>query len=577
MIESLQRRINMATGKEPADLLVTNAKLVNVFTGEIAEECVAIGDDAVIGFGEREARETVDAEGRYLLPGFIDAHIHVESSMLSPARFAELVLPHGTTSVVADPHELVNVSGTAGIRYFLDCARTVPLNLFLALPSCVPATPFEDAGAILTAREMEPFMNDPQVVSIGEMMNFPGVLGCDPDVLEKIRLGAVYRKGVDGHSPGLLGKELDGYLTTGIANTHECGSAEEALANLRRGERVFLREGSAAKTLLTLLPAVTREIARRCAFCCDDRHAEELITQGHMDHILRKAVAFGIDPVMAVTMCTLNAAEALGLSRKGAIAPGRDADMVLVDDLRSFKVWKTFVGGKLVAEDGRLVAPCTQPDATALSETVRIAPLSLQDLEVRVPSGQARVIHLDAGSIVTRSLVQEVITDTEGRVACAANAGVCKIAVIERHRASGLVGTGLLANYGLKGGAIASSVAHDSHNIVVAGDSDTAMLAAVQELVNMQGGCILCIGDTVAASLPLPLAGLMSDDRPENVSARLAAMIRLAHEKLSIPAEMDPFMALSFIALPVIPELKLTARGLFDVNAFHFVSVDANE
>ncbi len=364
----MKHRIDMAAGNEPADVLIVNARVVDVFSGLVRQDAVAIGDGVFVGFGQREAREVVDAQGAYLLPGFIDAHIHLESSMVTPARFAEMALPHGTTSVVADPHELANVCGTAALRFLLASAQSLPLNIFLALPSCVPATPFEDSGAVLQAADLAPFMDDPHVASLGEMMNYPGVLHADPEVLDKIALSRSRGKPVDGHAPALLGRELDAYLCTGIANTHECTTAEEFQQNLMRGCRIFLRDGSAARNLPALAPLVTPGNCHRCAFCCDDRHASELLTAGHMDEVLRKAVALGMDPVTAVRLCTLNAAEAEGLRGKGAIAPGFDADCVLVDDLASFNVRMTFAGGKQIAAEGRMLAPLSDPPLDGLTD-----------------------------------------------------------------------------------------------------------------------------------------------------------------------------------------------------------------
>ncbi len=577
MLNLLQHRIAMAAGREPADLLITNVRFLDMFTGEIRREDVAIGTGVIVGFGPRKARETFDAEGKILLPGLIDAHIHIESTMLSPARFAELALPHGTTCVIADPHEIANVSGTEGIRYFLDCARSLPLDIRLAIPSCVPATPFEDAGAILRAEEIKSFLTEPETASLGEMMNFPGVLEGDRETLEKILAARAAGIGVDGHAPGVLGRGLDAYTVTGIGNTHECATKEDALENLARGAYVFIREGSAAKSLKKLLPCVTPHNTRRFALCTDDRHAEDLIREGHMDHILRLAVAEGLPPAQAVTMCTLNTAEAFRLKGKGAIAPGWDADLILVDDLQTFTVRRTWIGGKLAATDGYVIQPLKGPDASALLQSVRAAPLDPRDMELAIPSGKARVIRLSPGSLLTDSLICDIACDSKGYFAPEKNPGICQIAVIERHKASGKIGMGLLVGYGLQGGAIASTIAHDSHNIVVAGDSPSAMYAAVEELIRIRGGCTVCIGNQVVSSLPLPISGLMSEESPQNVSQTLANLNRLAHKSLHVPQDVDPFMTLSFMALPVIPSLKITARGLFDVENFQFTSVDAGD
>lgn len=574
--EALKALVDKAAGgRSPADLLIINAKVVDVFTGEIQETPVSIGNGKFLGFAHTEALRTVDAEGAYLLPGLIDAHIHIESSMASPARFAGLVLPRGTTSVVADPHEIANVHGMEGIRYMLENGRHLPLNVFITLPSCVPATPFEDAGATLSAEELEELIDDPKVSGIGEMMNFPGVVTGDYDVLSKILLGTSHGKVVDGHAPGLLGRELDAYLVSGISTTHECTTLEEMRENLRRGVYVLIREGSAAKNLKTLLPGVTPGNARRCAFCCDDRHAEDIVREGHMDNHLRLAVAMGMDPVQAVTMCTLNAAECFGLRGKGAIAPGRDADCILVDDLENFRVRKVFAAGRLVAQDGAMLLPLDDAAAGAPSHSVHMKPLPDDAFDLPITSGKARVIGLQAASLLTLNLVRDVRTDAAGLFQCALNPGLNKIAVIERHKATGLMGVGLIEGYGLQGGAVATTIAHDSHNIVVAGDNDADMLLAVRELAAMGGG-IVSVHKGKVRGLALPIAGLMTSADPLEVSETLKEMIEAAHVELAIPDAVEPFMSLSFMALPVIPELKLTARGLFNVNTFSFVGIEAD-
>ena len=575
-LEATENLVDMAAGRKPADLLICNARVVNVFTGEILETPVSVGDGKILGFAHTEARKTVDAGGRYLLPGLIDAHIHIESSMASPARFAELVLPCGTTTVIADPHEIANVHGMEGIRYILENGRHLPLNIYVSLPSCVPATPFEDSGATLGAENLEELIDDPRVSGIGEVMNFPGVVAADYDVLAKVQLGLVHGKTVDGHAPGLLGQNLDAYLVSGITTTHECSTLEEMEANLRRGSYVLIREGSAARNLAALVPGVTEANARRCAFCCDDRHTDDIVREGHMDNHLRLAVSLGMDPVRAVTLCTLNAAECFGLRNKGAIAPGRDADFILVDDLRDFRVHSVYAAGKLVAENGHMTVRLEEASAGAPSHSVHIAPLAQTALDIPVPTGKARVICIQPHSLLTPQAIRTVHTDGAGLFQCALNPGLVKLAVIERHKATGKIGLGLLEGYGLHGGAVATTIAHDSHNIVVAGDSDEAMRTVLDELVRLGGGIVM-LADGQLLSLPLPVAGLLSTEDPKKIAATLGDMLRVAHHTLHIPEDIEPFMALSFMALPVIPDLKLTARGLFSVNAFSFVDLTVNE
>ncbi len=572
----LKRMTDMAAGREPADLLIVNARVLDVFTGEIVESAVSVGGGRFLGFSGIPARETLDARGAWLLPGLIDAHIHIESSMASPSRFAELVMPRGTTTVIADPHEIANVLGQDIIRYMIESGRHLPLTIYVSLPSCVPATPFEDAGAVLDRAALEPFINDPSVSGIGEVMHFPGVIAGDPDMLSKILLGLHAGKTVDGHAPGVLGRDLDAYLVTGIRTAHECTTVEELQENLRRGCYVLIREGSAARNLAGLLPGISPAASRRCAFCSDDQHIGDILRRGHMDNHLRQAVQMGMDPVQAVTMCTLNAAECFGLHRKGAIAPGRDADFLLVEDLVDFRAWRVYARGRLVAENGQMLAkPDRSPEIgnSGPCGTMHVAPLDAAAFELRIPTGRARVIGVLPGAIATRHETRDVVTDARGLFHCAENPDLCKIAVVERHRATGRMGIGLLSGYGLRGGAVAASIAHDSHNIVVAGDNDADLLLAVRELIRMGGGVIMTRNGAVSARLPLPVAGLLTDEDPAETGRILAEMIARAHAELGIPADVDPFMTLSFMALPVIPELKLTARGLFDVRNFVFVDL----
>ncbi len=566
------RLVEVAAGREPADLLIRNAKVVDVFGGGILKTPVSVADGHFAGFGEVEAHETLDAQGRYLLPGLMDGHVHIESSMLTPDRFADLVVPCGTTTVIADPHELANVSGKQGLDYILEAAEKLPLDVRVMLPSCVPATPFEDAGATLLAKDLKPYMRHPRVAGLAEMMNFPGVICRDKNVCAKLDLALAEGKMIDGHAPGLAGRELDAYAAAGVRSDHECTSVDELRERLRRGMYVHLRQGSAARNLAALLPGVTTAGMRRCLFCTDDAHPETLVGEGHMNRHLRLAVAGGLDPVLAVIMATLNVAECYGLN-KGAIAPGREADFVLVQDLKDFAAHKVYVKGYLVAEKGRMLHETSFPVPAALTETVRPAPLDEHAFDLRIGSGRARVIGLTPGSLITRDLERSVQTDADSCFDPGLNPGLNLVAVVERHQGTGKIGLGILEGYLLKGGAVASTIAHDSHNIVVAGDSLADMRLAVSGLREQGGGLILCRDGAVAASLPLPVAGLMTSAPADEVNSALTAMTRMAHE-MGVPVDIDPFMALSFIPLPVIPDLKLTTRGLFDVRSFSFVPVE---
>ncbi len=566
---------DQAAGRLPADLLLENVRLVDVFSGVVAETSVSVGSGRILGFGPREARQTLDGAGRFLLPGLIDAHAHIESSMLCPARFAEVVLPRGTTTVVADPHEIANVKGLDGIRYMLESTRQLPLDVRIMLPSCVPALPGEDAGATLEAPDLAPLLADARVPGLGEMMNTPGVLAGDPAVLAKIADALACGKRVDGHSPGLSGRALDAYAAAGVATDHECTTVDEMLGRIRRGMYVLLREGSAAHDLANLLPGVTPENARRCLFCTDDRHVADILKRGHIDTHLRMAVAAGLDPLTAVRMATLNAAECYGLRGKGGIAPGWAADMILVDDLRDFNVRAVWAGGRLIAENGRMLAALPHQDPGKLRDSVRLAPLPPNPFALRVPSGRARVIRLVPHSLLTENKELDVRVTPEGFFRCELNPGLLKIAVLERHHATGKIGLGLLdANYGLRGGAIATTIAHDSHNIVVAGDNDADMELAVREVARLKGGIVMTADGAVLAALPLPIGGLMSDGTGLEVAEKLREMLALAKDYYRISDEADAFMTLSFLALPVIPHLKITPNGLFDVDGFERVAVE---
>ena len=556
--ESLAWRIRMARGLEPTDLCVEHVNVVDVFSRTLLRDIsVTAGDGVFLGFGPSglPARRRMDARGRFMLPGLMDAHLHLESTMLTPAEFARLVVPHGTAAVVADPHEIANVLGLAGLRYLLESSRDLPLDLRLALPSCVPCTPFEDSGAVLAAADLAPLMGHERVCALGEMMNYPG----------------------------LLQARLDAYYGTGVASDHECESPEEVVQRLARGMYVFVRHGSAARNLPALLRTVHVNNAHRCCFCTDDSSPADLLERGHMDEILRLAVAEGLDPLLAVGMATLNGCVFYDMRDRGGIAPGWAADFCLVDDLRGFRVREVFRAGRQVAQEGRLCVelPAAPPSSDVL-DTIHIAPLTQEALRLPVPSGRARVMGLTPQSLITRALILPVALD-RGCFDPQQNPGLAKIAVVERHKATGKVGVGILHGYlrpdAVFNGAIATSIAHDSHNIVVAGGNDRDMLAAVESLRAMGGGiCCLQRGRTLAAlPLPLPVAGLISPEPGREVAARKAALLATARRHFSLNPDLDPVMALSFMALPVIPELKLTARGLFDVQGFSFVPVDAEK
>lgn len=566
----VRRVVAAARGETPVDLLLANARLVNVLSGEIHETSVAVDDGVVVGFGDYEARHVDDLRGAYLCPGLIDAHVHLESSMVTVPEFARAVVPHGTTAVVADPHEIANVLGLDGVRYILDSSEGLPLAVFVMLPSCVPATHMETAGARLNAGDLRMILGHPRVIGLAEMMNFPGVINRIPDVLAKLTVAG--ERPVDGHSPGLTGRDLAAYAAAGIGSDHESTTASEAREKLRMGLHLMIREGSTAKNLDALIPLVTPLNARQCSLCTDDTHPGDLLSLGHMDHLVRRAIEHGIDPVTAVQMATINTARYFGLRRRGAVAPGYVADMAVVRDLRTFTVTRTYHRGIMVAENGAYCTPNSAGSPLSLRSTMNVD-WSATDLAIPAPEGPrheaaVRVIDVVVDQIVTRQTTERMPVRA-GMVWADPSRDILKIAVIERHLASGNVGRGFVRGFGLTRGALASSVAHDSHNIVVVGAEDDEMRAAASAVARMRGGQAVVACGEVLASVPLPIAGLMSHLPVEEVSRRVAAMTTAAHDLGSTLT--DPLMTLSFLALPVIPELKLTDRGLVDVNRFEIV------
>lgn len=559
----LPELLRAARGLTPVDLLLTNARVVNVFTGEVLESSVAVHAGHVVGFGDREARETIDLEGRHLAPGLIDGHVHLESSMVTPGEYARAVVPRGTTTVIADPHEIGNVCGAAGIDFILQGKAVSPLEIRVMLPSCVPATGMETSGARLDAADLLALFDREHVLGLGEVMDFPGVVNGDPGVLAK--LAAAGARPIDGHAPGLTGRDLHAYVTAGIGSDHECTRADEAVEKLRLGMHLMLREGSVTRDLEALLPAVTPRTLRRCLLVTDDREPEDLLHEGHMDFLVRKAVRLGLDPVAALTMATLNTAEYFGLARVGAVAPGYQADLIVLDDLRECRVDLVFKRGRLVAAQGQ---PRWErvPQATgALTASVNLAPVPPAAFRIPATGAQARVIELVPDQIVTRQLV-EPVTLQQGEVVADPSRDLLKLAVLERHHATGHVGLALVRGFGLQRGALASTVAHDSHNLVVVGADDASMHLAVQELARMQGGLVAVADGRVLARLPLPVGGLMSDRPLEEVRDAVQALHAAARSLGGVPPR--PFMSLAFLALPVVPSLKLTDLGLVDVEKF---------
>jgi adenine deaminase len=561
----LQEIVRYARGEEPVDLLLANARVVNVLSGEVLPGDVAIVRSRIVGLGDYEARETLDLEGAFVAPGLIDAHVHIESSLVPPAEFARAVVPRGTTTVVTDPHEIANVLGLDGIRFMFESAKHGPLSMYVMASSCVPATHMETNGAMLRSYDLSSFKADPWVLGLAEVMNFPGVVYGDPEVLEKLRTfeGMV----IDGHCPALSGKALSAYAAAGIQSDHECTSIEEAREKLRLGLTIFIREATNARNLKTLLPLVTPANHHRICFCTDDRQPADLLDDGQIDFMVRTAIAEGIDPVMALRMATWNPAQYFRLHDRGAVTPGRRADLIVFRDLQAPAPHLVFRGGQIVARDGAISAPRAEVEPYPLRHTMNVA-WERVDLRIPADGSRARVIGIIPDQLVTEALELEVPA-RDGLAVTDPERDLLKMAVIERHRSTGAVGKGFVRGLGLKRGALASSVAHDHHNLVVIGADDPSMLTAARRASELGGGMVVAEGDRVLAQLPLPIAGLMSDLPIEEVRDQLDAAIGAARELGS--TLHDPFMAMSFLALEVIPTLKLTDQGLVDVDRFEIV------
>ncbi len=559
--------ISVAKGETAADLVLANARVVNVFTGEVEAGNIAICGDRIAGVGDyHQGKEVLDIGGRYLAPGLINGHTHVESSLLDIPQYARAVVGRGTLAVVTDLHELANVCGLEGIRYVLDCARHLPLDIFLLAPSCVPATGLETSGASLDATDIRHLLRWRGVIGLGEVMNFPGVLHGDAGIMDKISLAQ--GKVIDGHAPGVTGKELTAYIAAGIHSDHESVSLEEAREKLRQGMYIMLREGSSEKNLDALLPLVTDKTYKRCLLVVDDRSCVDLLQDGDIDAVVRRAIHLGLDPVRAIQLATINPADYFRLNRLGAIAPGYMANLIVLGDLPRFQVDMVFYRGKPVAKEGEPLFPVYQTRSQGLRETVNIKPFPIEALKL-VPSGESElVIEVVPGQIITRKR-RERVKVSGGAIEPDTGRDILKLAVVERHRATGNIGLGLVSGFGLKRGALASSIAHDSHNIVAVGTGDEALFTAIMEVERLGGGMVATAGNRVLASLPLPIAGLLSDQPLETVAGKLGRLEQVARELGT--GLTSPFATLSFLALPVIPELRLTDRGLVDVNAFTLV------
>jgi len=563
---SLRELISVARGEAPADLLLKNTRIVNTFVGEIEQGDVAIYGDRIAGVGDYDkAKDIIDLQGRFLAPGLINGHTHIESSMLHPARYAQAVVPRGTLAVVTDLHEIANVCGSEGIRFVTDLARKLPLDMLFMAPSCVPATNLETSGARISSKEVKNILAHPKIIGLGEMMNFPGVIGGDEEVLKKI--SAAKGMVIDGHAPGLVGKELNAYLSAGILSDHESTTLEEGKEKLRRGMYLMIREGSSEKNLDALLPLVTDSTYKRCFFVVDDRSCFDLLREGDIDAVVRKAINRGLDPVRAMQMATINAAEYFRLHDRGGIGPGYIANLVTITDLAQLEIDMVFYKGRLVARQGKPLFPFP-PVTVELKDTVRIKSPTAQSLKI-APAGETySVIQIVPGQIATKKVVEKIQV-VNGVVVCDLERDILKLVVVERHKASGNIGVGLVKGFGLRKGALASSVAHDSHNIIAVGADDLDILKAIEEINRLQGGLVVCANLEILASLPLPIAGLLSPEPLDIVVSQYEIVERAAASLGNLPP--SPFAILSFLALPVIPELRLTDLGLVDVAQFKLI------
>ena len=561
---SMKDIIRCARGDLPADLLLTGGFILNVFTGDILPGNIAIKDGTIVGIGAYQSIEKVDIKGATAIPGFIDAHVHIESSMTGVDEFAQAILPHGTTSVIADPHEIANVLGTAGIRYMLDASAGLPLNVFFMLSSCVPATDMETSGARLTTDDLSSFIHEKRILGLAEMMNFPGVISADEEVLRKIQMARAARKPIDGHGPGLSGHNLNAYVAAGISSDHECTTPEEAREKLAAGMHIMVREGTAAKNLSSLLSVVDPVTYRRMMWCTDDRHPHDLLSEGHIDFIVRNAVRTGLDPVKAVQMATLNPAEYFGLSHLGAIAPGRQADILIVDNLKEFNMVQVYSRGQLVADGGRMLENARSQKPVQPPLVMKVDPDTV-DFSIPARGQSMRVIEIIPDQIITRSISSRARVK-DGMAISDPERDLLKVAVVDRYSGNGHLGLGFVKGLGLKKGAIASSIAHDAHNIILAGVDDRALSCALRTIVDIGGGLVATSNEHPLAVLPLPIGGLMSDEPIEKVCQHLDTLLQAVAQLGSTIG--NPFMILSFLALPVIPHLKITDYGLVDVDTF---------
>jgi len=561
-IEKKQKAIRIAKGDEIADLVLKNANYLNVFSNEFIRADIAISDGLIVGMGDYSGKVEFDLKGKLVVPGFIDSHIHLESSLVSPKEFAKAVVPHGTTTVITDPHEIANVMGTEGIDYMLQATEGLPIDVHFMLPSCVPATPLDESGATLDFKAIDRFYDNPKVLGLAEMMDFVGVINQDANDVSKILASQGHHKKIDGHAPNLSGKDLNAYITAGVYSDHECSTFENALEKLQKGQSIMIREGTAAHNLKALLPLLSERYNSRCMFATDDKHPGDLLNGGHIDFIIKESIKSGVDPIIALKAASYHAARYFLLNNKGAIAPGYLADLVVIDSIEDFNIEKVFKKGKLVF-DGKTLDfddPIIDPVLTKRSQkTFHVGKITKADFILTKPAG---VIGLINNEIITKNCGLADKVDVAK--------GILKIAVIERHHSTHHIGLGYVFGYGLKSGAIATSVSHDSHNIIVVGCTDADMLMAARRIIANNGGMVVVNEGKVLGEVALEIAGLMSNRPLKTVNDELENVKEQAYF-LGVSKGIDPLMTLSFLSLPVIPTLRITTKGIFDVMSQKFL------
>ena len=574
--DSLKRLIDVANGKKKAELVIKNGSIVDVCSGKVFKADLAIAEGYIAGFGEYEGEKEIDIEGKYISPGLMDAHIHIESSYCTPEEFGRMVVPHGTTTVIADPHEIVNVCGINGFHYMQNAAKNTCLSVKYMMPSCVPATSMVDAGCIILAKDMKEDIVSEAVPGLGEFMDYNAIIQNDDIALDKLVLARNHKKIIDGHSPNLFGKDLNAYVCGGIDTDHECSTLEEMEDRLSRGIYVQLRQGSACHNLEALIPGINEFNFRRCLLCSDDRQPKTIFEDGHLEYHLRTLVKAGISPVMAIAMATINVSDCYGLKDRGMIVPGKRADFVIFDDLKDFKVSSVYILGEEVAKDGNYLKELEKYDISGVSDTVHLDNFKKEMLQMCLKSDEVFAIEMIAGGVLSKKTKIKIKRDKKGFFVFDKNIDACKCAVIERHHNTGKVGLGIIKGYGIKSGAIAASVAHDSHNIICVGVNDDEMYMAIENVKQNGGGFSLVKDGKVIESLSLPVAGLMSDLSGEEVSKKLLSLHKKAVDELGVNESLEPVMSLTFMSLMVIPELKLTARGLFDIFENKFIDIEAD-